>query len=63
MYSCNLCKDAGERFMVPADLVGVELMKAHLTEKHGITDFPTSNSRGLGDQFLSEHPGQRGWWQ
>jgi hypothetical protein len=41
MYSCNLCKEEGlEPFSVPADPIGAELMKAHLTEKHGITDFP-----------------------
>lgn len=35
MYSCNLCKADGKEFKVPADEIGVELMKAHLNEKHG----------------------------
>lgn len=33
-YVCEPCRHLGEDFRVPADEVGVELMKAHLYEKH-----------------------------
>jgi len=34
MYVCNVCKR--EPFRVPADPIGVELMRAHLDRVHGI---------------------------
>lgn len=34
LYVCNRCKDAGKDFSVPADEIGVELMKAHLWDEH-----------------------------
>lgn len=39
VYICNKCaetKPPGERFKVPADRFGVEIMKAHLWEEHKI---------------------------
>lgn len=35
LYVCNGCEQVGEEFKVPADEIGVELMNAHLKEKHG----------------------------
>lgn len=34
LYVCNRCKDEGKDFSVPADFIGVELMKAHLWDEH-----------------------------
>lgn len=41
MYICNLCKredkiDPGESFKVPADELGVAIMKEHLKTEHGV---------------------------
>lgn len=33
-YKCNICKD--EPFQVPADEIGVVLMKEHLKQDHGV---------------------------
>ena len=38
LWACRLCNDNGDEFIVPADEIGVELMKAHLLEKHGIKE-------------------------
>ena len=35
-YSCNLCKKDGKETKIPADEVGVELMKAHLETEHDV---------------------------
>lgn len=39
-YICEVCerdgKAPGEKCSVPADEIGVELMKAHLRDEHGI---------------------------
>lgn len=34
MYSCNLCKEAGKEFKVPADPIGAAIMRQHLKEEH-----------------------------
>jgi hypothetical protein len=34
LYVCEQCRRAGQEFKVPADRIGVELMKAHLKAKH-----------------------------
>ena len=40
VYICNLCetegKGPGERFKVPADEIGVALMKQHLRDEHNV---------------------------
>lgn len=36
-YVCNQCSSEN-RFRVPADPVGVALMRAHLAEAHGLED-------------------------
>lgn len=36
VYVCNLCKDEGNDYSVPADEFGVAFMKEHLWEKHGV---------------------------
>ncbi len=39
-YICNMCKEVGkkseERFKVPADEIGVALMREHLKTEHGV---------------------------
>lgn len=35
-YTCNLCKKEGKETIIPADKIGMALMKAHLVEKHSI---------------------------
>lgn len=36
LYVCNLCKDAGKDFSVPADEFGVVFMRDHLKDEHGV---------------------------
>lgn len=34
--TCEICKREGKETKIPYDEIGVELMKAHLLEAHGI---------------------------
>lgn len=36
LLTCNLCKDEGKEFSVPADEFGVVFMRDHLKDKHGV---------------------------
>ena len=36
MFYCNLCTKNGEEFEVPADEIGVAIMRQHLADKHDV---------------------------
>lgn len=54
LYVCNRCKDEGKEFQVPADFIGVELMKSHLWDEHRLS---ISYGENAPSRIEEDHPG------